>query len=298
MAKKLQKNDLGLGIRALLKGVDEATPAEQAEVVRTLAHSVAMIPIEEIEVNPYQPRKDFDQEALEELATSLRTYGLIQPVTVRRLSEGAFQLISGERRFRAAKLAGLTEVPAYVRLADDQEMLEMALVENIQREELNAIEVAISYQRLIDECQLTHEKMSERVGKQRSTITNHLRLLKLPPDIQSAIKERKLTMGHARALAGIQDYGTMDLLFKKTLNEDLSVRALEGLIRSYSQVKSKNSGSLDQVPDSYKKVEQTFKSFFGSGKLKIKLSGQDKGQILIPFDSVDELNSLLDRIDS
>jgi ParB family chromosome partitioning protein len=298
MAKKLQKNDLGLGIRALLKGVDEATPAEQAEVVRTLAHSVAMIPIEEIEVNPYQPRKDFDQEALEELATSLRTYGLIQPVTVRRLSEGAFQLISGERRFRAAKLAGLSEVPAYVRLADDQEMLEMALVENIQREELNAIEVAISYQRLIDECQLTHEKMSERVGKQRSTITNHLRLLKLPPDIQSAIKERKLSMGHARALAGIQDYGTMDLLFKKTLNEDLSVRALEGLIRSYSQVKSKSSGSLDQVPDSYKKVEQTFKSFFGSGKLKIKLSGQDKGQILIPFDSVDELNSLLDRIEA
>jgi len=298
MAKKLQKNDLGLGIRALLKGVDEATPAEQAEVVRTLAHSVAMIPIEEIEVNPYQPRKDFDQEALEELATSLRTYGLIQPVTVRRLSEGAFQLISGERRFRAAKLAGLSEVPAYVRLADDQEMLEMALVENIQREELNAIEVAISYQRLIDECQLTHEKMSERVGKQRSTITNHLRLLKLPPDIQSAIKERKLSMGHARALAGIQDYGTMDLLFKKTLKEDLSVRALEGLIRSYSQVKSKSSGSLEQVPDSYEKVEQTFKSFFGSGKLKIKLSGQDKGQILIPFDSVDELNSLLDRIDS
>jgi len=298
MAKKLQKNDLGLGIRALLKGVDEATPAEQAEVVRTLAHSVAMIPIEEIEVNPYQPRKDFDQEALEELATSLRTYGLIQPVTVRRLSEGAFQLISGERRFRAAKLAGLSEVPAYVRLADDQEMLEMALVENIQREELNAIEVAISYQRLIDECQLTHEKMSERVGKQRSTITNHLRLLKLPPDIQSAIKERKLSMGHARALAGIQDYGTMDLLFKKTLAEDLSVRALEGLIRSYSQVKSKGSGSSDQVPESYRKVEQTFKSFFGSGKLKIKLSGQDKGQILIPFDSVDELNSLLDRIDA
>jgi ParB family transcriptional regulator, chromosome partitioning protein len=298
MAKKLQKNDLGLGIRALLKGVDEATPAEQAEVVRTLAHSVAMIPIEEIEVNPYQPRKEFDQEALEELATSLRTYGLIQPVTVRRLSEGAFQLISGERRFRAAKLAGLSEVPAYVRLADDQEMLEMALVENIQREELNAIEVAISYQRLIDECQLTHEKMSERVGKQRSTITNHLRLLKLPPDIQGAIKERKLSMGHARALAGIQDYGTMDLLFKKTLAEDLSVRALEGLIRSYSQVKSKGSVSSEQIPDSYKKVEQNFKSFFGSGKLKIKLSGQDKGQILIPFDSVDELNSLLDRIDA
>jgi ParB family chromosome partitioning protein len=298
MAKKLQKNDLGLGIRALLKGVDEASPAEQAEVVRTLSHSVAMIPIAEIEVNPYQPRKDFDQEALEELATSLKTYGLIQPVTVRRLSEGAFQLISGERRFRAAKLAGLEEVPAYVRLADDQEMLEMALVENIQREELNAIEVAISYQRLIDECQLTHEKMSERVGKQRSTITNHLRLLKLPPDIQRAIKERKLTMGHARALAGIQDYGTMDLLFKKTLAEDLSVRALESLIRNYSQGKSKTPVKSEEVPDSYKRVEQTFKSFFGSGKLKIKLSGSNKGQILIPFDTVDELNSLLDRIES
>jgi ParB family transcriptional regulator, chromosome partitioning protein len=298
MAKKLQKNDLGLGIRALLKGVDEASPAEQAEVVRTLAHSVAMIPVKEIEVNPYQPRKDFDQEALEELSTSLKTYGLIQPVTVRRLSEGAYQLISGERRFRAAKLAGLTDIPAYVRLANDQEMLEMALVENIQREELNAIEVAISYQRLIDECQLTHEKMSERVGKQRSTITNHLRLLKLPPDIQSAIKDKKLSMGHARALAGIQDYATMDLLFKKTISEDLSVRALEALIRNYSPTRTQKQPSGEGVPDAYKKVEQSFKSFFGSGKLKIKLSGNHKGQILIPFDSVDELNSLLDRIET
>ena len=300
MAKKLQKSDLGLGIRALLEESDrKESPIQKGEIVRELVHNVAMISLESIEVNPFQVRKEFDEEAIQELATSLKTYGLIQPITVRRLSEGAYQLISGERRFRASKIAYLKEVPAYIRLADDQEMLEMALVENIQREELNAIEVAISYQRLIDECNLTHEQMSDRVGKNRTTITNHLRLLKLPPDIQKSLKDKTLTMGHARALVGVTDYLLRDDLFKQTLEKGWSVRMLEQMIRNQQEnsKKAKTSKAPAQLPDAYENVQKTFRHFFGSGKLKIKLSGTDKGHILIPFDSVEELNAYLDRVE-
>lgn len=300
MAKKLQKSDLGLGIRALLEESDKkGSSVQKGEIVRELVHNVAMISLESIEVNPFQVRKEFDEEAIQELATSLKTYGLIQPITVRRLSEGAYQLISGERRFRASKIANLKEVPAYIRLADDQEMLEMALVENIQREELNAIEVAISYQRLIDECNLTHEQMSDRVGKNRTTITNHLRLLKLPPDIQKSLKDKTLTMGHARALVGVTDYLLRDNLFKQTLEKGWSVRMLEQMIRNQQKNsrKTKPAKTAEQLPDAYVNVQKTFRHFFGSGKLKIKLSGTDKGHILIPFDSVEELNAYLDRVE-
>ena len=300
MAKKLQKSDLGLGIRALLEESDKkGSSVQKGEIVRELVHNVAMISLESIEVNPFQVRKEFDEEAIQELATSLKTYGLIQPITVRRLSEGAYQLISGERRFRASKIANLKEVPAYIRLADDQEMLEMALVENIQREELNAIEVAISYQRLIDECNLTHEQMSDRVGKNRTTITNHLRLLKLPPDIQKSLKDKTLTMGHARSLVGVTDYLLRDDLFKQTLEKGWSVRMLEQMIRNQQKNsrKTKPAKTAEQLPDAYVNVQKTFRHFFGSGKLKIKLSGTDKGHILIPFDSVEELNAYLDRVE-
>ena len=223
---------------------------------------------------------------------------MIQPITVRRLSPSEYQLISGERRFRAAKLAELKEIPAYIRIANDQEMLEMALVENIQRENLNAIEIALSYQRLKQECNLTDEKLSQRVGKKRPTITNYLRLLELPPDIQRAIKEKQISMGHARALAGVNDYATQNALFNKTVNEGLSVRALEREIQSYQQAKAPSSGSpKSQLPDEYRTVEQEFKNFFGSGGIRLKLKSDGKGQIVIPFDSVNELNALLDRID-
>ena len=187
MAKKASKPDFGKGIRALLNDpaqLDKAVKEDAGAVVKELSGSTAMISVAEIEANPFQPRVEFDETALNELAASIKVHGLIQPVTLRRLNEKAYQLISGERRFRASQLAGLQEIPAYIRLADDQQMLEMALIENIQREDLNAVEVAISYQRLIDECKLTHESLSERVGKQRSTITNYLRLLKLPVDVQ------------------------------------------------------------------------------------------------------------------
>ena len=226
---------MGKGIRALLNNIDEEIKDHPEEVVRELSSSVAMIPITAVEVNPFQPRKDFDDDALSELSESIKTYGLIQPITVRRLNDRQFQLISGERRTRAAKLAGLTEIPAYIRIADDQGMLEMALVENIQREDLNAIEIAITYQRLVDECNITHENMSERVGKKRSTITNYLRLLKLNPEIQQAIKLNKISMGHARALVGVNDIALQLMLYRQITKEELSVRAVEDLIRKYNE---------------------------------------------------------------
>ena len=233
MAKKLfHKQELGLGIRALLTNIDNEVQKDSVSVVKELAHSIAMIPLDQIEVNPFQPRHDFDPAALEELADSIRIHGLIQPVTVRMLTTNAYQLISGERRLRASKLAGITEVPAYIRIANDQALLEMALIENIQREDLNAIEVAISFQRLKEECSLTDEQLAERTGKtkSRSTITNYLRLLRLSPEIQQAIKDKKLTMGHAKALAGVEDFAWQSTLFRQTISDDLSVRALEKLI--------------------------------------------------------------------
>lgn len=280
----------------MLSNFDDAVEEKKVEVVKELSHSVAMLPLEQIEVNPFQPRVEFDEEALNELATSLAVYGLIQPLTVRRLSKDSYQLIAGERRLRASKIAGLTEVPAYVRVANDQEMLEMALVENIQRQDLNAIEVAISYQRLIDECSLTHEKLSDRVGKKRSSVTNYLRLLKLPPEIQQAIKSGAISMGHARAIAGIENLPLQLLVFKRTVQDDLSVRAVEQLIRNYqtAKVKPLKKEGLDQ---NYQSVERHFQQFFGVKNLQLKLKSKGNGQIVIPFRSTQELNRLLDVID-
>ena len=232
MAKKLSgkrtRAQLGRGINALLSSSAEAT----AEEAKELSSSVAEIPLSKIEVNPEQPRKEFDKEALQELSESLKVHGLIQPITVRRLNNNAYQLISGERRLRAAKLAGLDALPAYVRLVEnDQELIEMALVENIQRENLNAIEVAATYQRLRDECNLTHHELADRVGKSRESISNSLRLLKLPPDIQKALKEGKLSMGHARAMISIEDPAIQNIILKEILEKGLSVRATENLIK-------------------------------------------------------------------
>ncbi|MEL7120006.1 MAG: ParB/RepB/Spo0J family partition protein, partial [Bacteroidota bacterium] len=250
------------------------------------------------EVNPFQPRNEFDEEALQELSESIGVHGLIQPITVRRLNPKAYQLISGERRLRASKRAGLAEIPAYIRVANDQEMLEMALVENIQREQLNAIEVAITYQRLLEECKLTHESLADRVGKKRTTITNHLRLLKLPPDIQNAIKEKSISMGHARELAGIEDFALRKALFLDTIKNGWSVRRLEEECRKYKEPRKKTAKpAASSLPQEYKKVEQNFKSFFGSGSIKLKLKSDGKGQIVIPFTSVDQLNEFLDRIE-
>lgn len=303
MAKKVErktnqqdKQQLGSSLRAIFSLTDQEIADNQEEVVKELSHTVAMIPLSQIEVNPFQPRNQFDEDALTELSESIKIHGLIQPITVRRLSANAFQLISGERRLRASKLAGLTEAPAYIRLANDQEMLEMALVENIQREDLNAIEVAFTLQRLKEECSLTDEQLSERMGKKRSTVTNHLRLLKLPPNIQKSLKDRQLTMGHARALAGIEDYAVRDSLFRKTLKEELSVRELERLVASFSEHKPKSKPD-NNMPDDFARVQQNLREIFGTPKVQIKLQGDGKGQIVLPFDTVEQFNFYLEQIE-
>ena len=295
MAKKVKKRELGLGIKALLSNIDNKVEENPESVVKELSNTVAFIEVKSVEVNPFQPRKEFDEEALKELSESLKVHGLIQPITVRRLDDNRYQLISGERRLRASKLAGLDQIPAYIRIADDQEMLEMALVENIQREQLNAVEIAITYKRLIDECQLTHEELSDRVGKNRTSVTNYLRLLKLPPEIQQALKLKLISMGHARSLVGIENILLQNALFKETVDKGLSVRALEKLIREATETKKKKPAA-PSLPDDYQDVENQLKSYL-EAKVELKLKEKGKGQIIIHFDSDETLNNVLDKIE-
>ncbi|MBR9921710.1 MAG: ParB/RepB/Spo0J family partition protein [Bacteroidetes bacterium] len=297
MAKKVKKKELGQGIRALLSNMEsEESPEKQKEVVRELSHTVATISLDQIEVNPFQPRNEFDPKALEELSESLKVHGVIQPITVRRLNDEAYQLISGERRLRASKMAGLTEVPAYIRLANDQEMLEMALVENIQRQNLNPIEVAQTYQRLIDECDLTHENLADRIGKKRITVTHFLGLLKLPPQIQTALKEKRISAGHGKALSGIDDLALQLSLFNEVISQGLSVRATEALRKKYTEPAPAKPAPKTSLPDAYKDVQDQLCDHFGS-KVSVKADGKGKGQIVLKFDSDDELNRLLDIIE-
>ncbi|MBP7184661.1 MAG: ParB/RepB/Spo0J family partition protein [Saprospiraceae bacterium] len=297
MEKKVKRAELGKGIRALLANIDVEVQNNPQKVVRELTNNVAIVPLDAIEVNPFQPRRHFDENALNELSNSIKVHGLIQPITIRRLNDVSYQLISGERRLRASRLAGLVEVPAYIRLANDQEMLEMALVENIQREELNAVEIAITYQRLIDECSLTHENLSGRVGKNRSTITNYLRLLKLPPEIQQSLKMGQISMGHARTLVSINDVALQLSLFKQIIEQDLSVRAIENLVQQYESAKEKKNVNKSKDSYKYKEVQDRFSNFFGS-KVNVKANSQGKGNVVINFDSNDELNRLLDIIEN
>ncbi|MFZ1496710.1 MAG: ParB/RepB/Spo0J family partition protein, partial [Saprospiraceae bacterium] len=276
-----KKKVMGRGIRALLTNIEDTVNQGVESVNNTEKSSgISTIEIAKIQVNPFQPRKDFNEQSLEELVASIKIHGIIQPITLRKLDANTFQLISGERRFRASQLAGLHEVPAYVRTANDQEMLEMALIENIQREDLNAIEVAFSYQRLIEECSLTHEQMSERVAKNRSTVTNYLRLLKLPPEIQLALKSNKISMGHARSLSGIQDVAMQLMLAKKVADEELSVRALEQLIQDLQNDKNKQKKTDNTLPlnADYRHVQDKLSGFFHQ-KVNLKLKGEGKGQI-------------------
>jgi len=300
MAKRNQKKAIGKGIRALLNNIDSEPVEKKKTVVKTLSQNVAMLPISAIEVNPDQPRKEFAEAALEELSSSIKIHGLIQPVTVRRLNSKKYQLISGERRWRASQRAGLKEVPAYIRLANDQEMLEMALVENIQREELNAFEIAFNYQRLMDECKLTHETLSERMGKKRSTISNYLRLLKLPPEIQDGLKNKQISMGHARALAGSDDIAVQLMVYKEVLGKELSVRKTEALISQYSKHKKKTSSkpspAASTLPDAYVDVRENLRSYLGT-KVALKRNDSGRGQIVINFTSDDDLNRILELIE-
>lgn len=293
-----KKKALGRGLSALLSDstederldVDVTTPAGTHKVV---SDSINEILLSEIETNPFQPRQHFDQEALKELSESIKVHGIIQPVTVRRFARNQYQLISGERRFQASKLAGLTTIPAYVRTADDQQMLEMALIENIQRENLNPIEISLSYQRLISECNLKQEELGERVGKNRSTVTNYLRLLKLPPDIQIALRDHRLSMGHARAIINVENPDSQLYIFKKTLAEDLSVRKVEELAR---QLFAGTTAPAAATPAAQAKeitqLQSRLSSHFGT-KVSVKSDGK-KGEIRIPFLSIEDLNRILD----
>lgn len=293
-----KKKALGRGLSALLKDNDEDQKLEVdipvSAPVTAPVSGIHEITIQSIEVNPFQPRSHFDQEALQELAESIKVHGIIQPITVRRLAANQYQLISGERRFQAAKLAGLSTIPAYIRSADDQQMLEMALIENIQRENLNAIEIALSYQRLISECNLKQEELGERVGKNRATVTNYLRLLKLPPDIQIAVRDNRLSMGHARAIINVESPDQQLYIFKKTLSEDLSVRRVEELVRQLGQKKpdAEAGHAAPPVPKEITQLQSTLSSHFGT-RVVIRSDGK-KGEIRIPFLSVEDLNRILD----
>lgn len=288
-----KKNEVSKGLRSLLSNIEKTNnPTERSQLVKELTNSIALISPELIEVNPFQPRTEFDTEQLMELARSIKTSGLIQPITVRSLGGNKYQLISGERRLRASKMAGIREVPAYIRVANDQEMLEMALVENIQRADLNAVEIAISYQRLMDECNLTHEALSERVGKDRSTVTNYVRLLKLPAQIQASVKEGKLSMGHARALAGIENIALQLKVFKEAYDQGLSVRALENLIRSHAISKKESSSFvMQEIHPEVKKINDELRKLLGT-KIDIKRDQNGKGSITILFNSDSELNKI------
>ncbi len=309
----MKKKALGRGLSALLSDTPSddrleveisaaANSVATAPVVETaptvvVTNNLNEIPVEQIEVNPFQPRQHFDQDALLELSESILVHGIIQPITVRRLAQDQYQLISGERRFQASKLAGLKAIPAYIRSADDQQMLEMALIENIQRENLNPIEISLSYQRLITECNLKQEELGDRVGKNRSTVTNYLRLLKLPPDIQVALRDNRVSMGHARAIVSVENPDTQLFIFKKMLSEDLSVRKVEELARQLSAAAPAEAEKTTGPAPASKEISQLqskLSSHFGT-KISVKSDGT-KGEIKIPFLSVEDLNRILDII--
>ena len=295
MAK--QKKALGRGLSAILSNPStDITQAQQKQEVSITVGSIGELSINTIEVNPFQPRTHFDQGALEELALSIKELGVIQPITVRKLGYDKYQLISGERRFRSSQLAGLTTIPAYIRIANDQEMLEMALVENIQRQNLDAIEVALSYQLLIEECNLTQEKLSTRVGKKRSTISNYLRLLKLSPFIQAGIRDKMISMGHARALVNVLDEELQLDIYKCILSEGLSVRQTEELAKgaknSPLKQKSSKSGSGTPLPFSVQQLSQELERIMNYSS-EIQLQKGGKGKLIISFKNEDELEDII-----
>lgn len=296
MAKATKKQALGRGLSALLKDPNNDIQSVQDKNAEKVIGNIIDLDLDFIEVNPFQPRTNFNEESIKELASSVKELGIIQPITVRKLGFNKYQLVSGERRFRASKLLNLETIPAYVRIANDQESLEMALVENIQRQDLDPIEVALSYQRLIDEIQLTQEQMSERVGKKRSTIANYLRLLKLDPIIQTGMRDGFISMGHGRALITIEDQKIQLDIYEKILTNKLSVRETEVLVRNYNtdnevKVPSKNKEDEEDVPKYIKKGISTFSEYFGH-KIDVKVSKNGKGKITIPFHSEEDFNRI------
>lgn len=305
MSKQIR--GLGRGLDAILGDSDNLNEPQRTpvgyinkEVAGTSAHQnagdVLRIPVDQIEPNPYQPRMAFDNESLEELADSIRTFGLIQPVTVRKKSDGRYQIISGERRYKACRLVGMDMIPAYIREANDQGMLEMAIVENIQRQDLDPIEVAMSYQRLIDECNLTQEEMADRVGKKRTSITNYLRLLKLPAKVQHDIKVGLVSVGHAKVLLGVEDPKTQELLCNLVINNGISVRQLEEKVRLLDKQKPAKQKASSELPDEYYRVLEHMGKFF-ENSISLKRSDSGKGTMTIRFSSDEEIRKFLQALE-
>ncbi|GAB3366434.1 ParB/RepB/Spo0J family partition protein [Arachidicoccus ginsenosidivorans] len=300
---KQGKEALGKGIRSLLDNIHadlKTTSGNLNPKVVEEATTSLRIPVESIEVNPRNPRNDFDEKALKELAASITIHDIIQPLTVSKLASGTYRLIAGERRFRAAKIAGLKDVPVYIRNADDGEILELALLENLQREDLNAIEISLSYQRMMDELGYTQEQVAERMGKERSTVANYIRLLKLPPDVQLAVRFGIISMGHARALISLDLVDKQLYAFKEIKEKGLSVRQTEALVRQMqnegsSDAKPKAATAAAGLPPAYKKIEDQLASHFGT-KVKLAHSKKGNGSILIEYYSLQELNKLLDTM--
>jgi ParB family chromosome partitioning protein len=289
---KIKKSALGRGLSAILESPETDITSNDISG-NYVVGAIANIPLEKIEANPFQPRNKFEEDTLNELAISIREQGIIQPITVRKLGYDKYQLISGERRLRAAKLAGLSHVPTYIRVANDQQMLEMALIENIHREDLNSLDIAISYQRLIEECKMTNEELSSRIGKDRSTITNYVRLLKLPPQVQLAIRDNKISMGHARAIINIEDVELQLQILRAIISKNLSVRDVERIVKELNG-NSNLPGKLPPalLPDKFLTAKQGLSTHFET-KVEIRRNNKGKGSIVIPFKSEKEFDRIL-----
>jgi ParB family transcriptional regulator, chromosome partitioning protein len=298
---KQNKDALGKGIRSLLQNIDSDLKNASGNLKQGVAEnvvSVLRIPVELIEPNPRQPRHDFDEQALQELASSIKLHDIVQPITVTQMTGGKYRLISGERRWRASKIAGLKDVPAYIRQANDQELLELALLENLQREDLNAVEIALSYKRMMEELNYTQEQVAERMGKERSTVANYIRLLKLPPDIQVAVRKNEISMGHARALINVDTVDKQLFIYNEIRDRGLSVRQTEDLVRKMYKA-SDTAGVKESVkaslPPAYKKIEDNLATHF-STKVKLNHNKNGHGAISIEYYSIQELNKILDQI--
>lgn len=307
MSQTNKKQALGKGIRALLNTIDEEMkgPSETGSVPPSVsgnnapaAGSIMRIPIDQIEVNPKQPRHDFDEQALKELSESIKLHDIIQPITVVKVGATTYQLISGERRWRASRMAGLKDIPAYIRTADDQQMLEMALLENLQREDLNAIEISLSYKRLMDECDLTQEQVAERMKKDRSTVTNYLRLLKLPPDVQKSVRDGQLSMGHARAIIGLDKVDEQLYVYREAMQKGLSVRQVEQLVKNMASGAEKPAATIaptNKIPPAYKRIEDNMASHF-STRVKLDRKKNGKGKIVIEFYNDTDLERIMEKM--
>ncbi len=292
------KKALGRGLDAIFgEHTRENKPEIENERIGNIpvAGAISEIPLRQISTNPDQPRKEFDEDKLAELSESIKNHGIIQPVTVRKTAKNKYELITGERRYRASKMAGLKSIPAFIREADDVQVMEMALVENIQRQDLNAIEIAFSYQKLVDECSLSYEDLSKRVGKKRATVNNYLRLLKLPIEIQLALKEELVSMGHARALISIEDVNDQLFVLKETIEKELSVRQVEAIVRKIQNKTTKPQKTTSSLPYKYQQLNSQIKKKLNV-PVEIKRNKKGKGKISIEFDSDEKLNQILTKI--